>query len=196
MSDGKAADADEFEIPSGAPIRVSDWLGLPVIWIVVIPLLVWAGQRSSVSEYLDVVGALAVVAALVQAVFGWRAWVLWTEDSLARFRWSSTATFACLGLLTVFFVLPITILFFAASGRRAVRDGGARMATVYSLLSQRGWGRLTAIATMVTVVTMLARPIAFAFGPGTTAVAIVLSIAAPVIAGIAYGMRPDDHRFF
>lgn len=181
-------------MPPGVPLRVWDWLLIPVLLVLGVSLVIWLYPPSPLKVYLIATGILVVAAALLQAVNGYRVYVGWSEADVLRYRRSTTATVAAIALFCLFG--NYGVFAFAALGYRLAADPAEASRRVRGSLSGRAWIRLTAVAGIAAFVLSVARPLASALGGAIAVLAVVLWVASAVTAGFAYRSRPESHRFF
>ncbi|QNE36388.1 hypothetical protein [Leifsonia shinshuensis] len=189
-----ADDRPPLTVPPGVPLRVWDWLLLPVLLVAGVSLVVWLYPASWLKGYFAFAGVLVLAAAVVQAVNGYRVYVGWSETDILRYRRSVTSTIAAVAVFCLFGTYGVFA--FVALGYRLAADPAESLRRARAALSGRMWIRLTVAAGIVTAVVTVARPLASAMGGLIGVLGLALAVLAPIIAGFAYRSRPEGHRFF
>ncbi|WP_454109779.1 hypothetical protein [Leifsonia shinshuensis] len=181
-------------VPPGVPLRVADWLLVPVLLVVGVLLAVWFEPSPGLKVYFAVVGTLVFVAAWVQAVNGYRVYSGWSGADILRYRRSVTGTCAVIGIFCLFG--DYGVFAFVALGYRLAADPADWMGRVRSSLTGIAWIRLTVVAGITAAVATVARPLGWAVGGATEALTLTLCVVASITAGFAFRSRPLGHRFF
>jgi len=139
VTEGDAPDAAHDDaplvVPPGVPLRVRDWLLLPIIVVVCVSLLASLLPPSPLKAYLAASGVLVVAAAVVHGVNGYRLYVGWSEADILRYRRSVTVTVAALGIFCLFSLYGAFA--FAGLGYRLAEDPAESLQHVRASLSER-----------------------------------------------------------
>lgn len=192
-----APDDAPLTVPPGVPLRLWDWLLIPVLVVAGVSLVVWLYPPSWLKVYFAFTGVLVIAAAVVQAVNGYRVYVGWSEADVLRYRLryrrSVTMTVAALAVFCLFG--NYGVFAFAALGYRLAVDPAEPLRRVRAALSDRTWIRLTVAAGIVAAVVTVVRPLAAAVGGPIGVLVLALAVVAPITAGFAYRSRPEGHRF-
>ena len=188
MTEGDAPDAAHDDaplvVPPGVPLRVLDWLLLPALAVALVIGLPWVVPQQSVKTYLFCAAALVVVACVVQAVYGCRAYLQWYKADILGHRRAQVATVAALAVFAAPFFFGISsAALFALSGSLLAGDPGRGVKRLRSVLSGRGAQLVSVACFLVGAAGLVLHPLASAFGVVTGG----LDVFVVAVAALTYG---------
>jgi hypothetical protein len=187
----------QWHVPRGAPITVSEWLAVPVAYLVVVGLhfaVQWRRTTTDPTWWAVasswVFASLVLAACVALAVCGYRAYRDLTERAVVPLRMAAVFAAVLVGLVLSFGTGPAGAFVLAVGGFQLANldvpivDGARRT------LADSGWRRIVIIAAATAIVALLARPLSTGLGylPLIVVDAALITLG-PFIAGFAYGTR-------
>ena len=173
-------------------MSVWEWLLPPVFIVVLVGVLAWFMPVSSLKPYSVTTASIVVVVAIVHGVFGFRAYTRWDETDVTWQARSMTATLAAMAVFALPFIYGLaSASLFATTGYRVAAHPGPGIGRVRSALSARAWIRLKVFALTVGIISLVAHPLASAFGLSLVAAGIL--IAASLVFGFARRSQPPGY---
>ncbi|GAB3580709.1 hypothetical protein GCM10027406_20670 [Leifsonia lichenia] len=195
--DDRTEPEGERAFPADTPVRISEWLTFPLLYIGMAVAIVigWSRSGWSPSGRLPVLAlaSVLVVSAIALIVTGYRAYSTLSARALANLRFAQACTLGACGLVLSFTASPVAAVVLAGAGLRLVGSSGDVGAVRRARLALVGGAseRVAILAAVVAFVAQVCVPLASGLGflPLSILVQLIL-VAASVVAGFAFASRP------
>jgi hypothetical protein len=194
VDDGEPSD-EQWRVPPGAPIRLSDWAALPIVYLAVgvIDFAVQWGRLMAAPTWwvaASLTYATAVLASSVAlAACGYRANRSLTARSVTQFRIAAIVPTVLVGVLlsgTPF----VGAFLLAVAGYQLANVNVHIVNRAQPAWTDSLWQQIVIVAVVLTLVALLAQPLITAVGYlPLIVIDAVMILLCPVIAGFAYQSR-------